>query len=234
MGVELVKWDFGSRLVPSGTALSEMANDMSDEIMQIMSDELKQIEMEKIQWMVAGPDYPKLNHIHGRDDYDFELSYPRKDDFFEISLSYCYHDSTFTKSLFLLRPEIKYWCDITRANKLVVFSSSVTPYSSIERLIVDLDKRNLLFENAKLMGCDETLFREMLYKAGLFDTVYEGRVLPGNVSIYFCNDYKEDCKKSVNHNYFYQELIRYTWHPDRFIDWCYDEDQKKSLYDSVE
>ena len=55
-----------------------------------------------------------------------------------------------------------------------------------------------------------------------------------HIKICLINEYKVNHKESFNYKDFYEELMERAYHPDRFIDWCYDEDQKKSLYEFVE
>ena len=198
---------------------------MSSDDIQIILEEKAQLEREKIQWMVVGPDYPKFDSIRDMEDADFSLQYPKKDDCFEISLLYPYENCNFIQSLFMLRSKIKYWCDITRANKLMirlVFEDSHRNVH-VQRLGVDLNGRNVLLDKMRVLGGEEVVFGMILEDEGLFGML-------GDVSIRLYNDNKV----SRDYKDLHQELIRCTWHPDRFIDWCYDEDQKKSLYESIE
>ena len=44
--------------------------------------------------------------------------------------------------------------------------------------------------------------------------------------IHLKKDYEKELKK-LKFNNFEEELIAKTWHPSRFQEWCFDEDQKK-------
>ena len=68
---------------------------------------------------------------------------------------------------------------------------------------------------------------------GSLDLEMERGVLR-HINICLINEYKIRHKESFNYKDFYEELMKYAYNPHRFIDWCYDEDQKKSLYEFVE
>ena len=98
---------------------------------------LTDIEKDFVQWMVMGPDYDFLRSFG--DEFDLDVEDPRKGDGFEVSLSYCYADCKFLVSLAFLRSKLKYWCDVTRANKLIITSSSLEGWD-INELTVYLDQ----------------------------------------------------------------------------------------------
>ena len=199
-------------------------------------NEMRQlIELEKdfIQWMVMGPDYEEVDSFqrfgHG---IDLDVQYPRKGDGFEVSLSYRYGNCKFLMSLAFLRSKLKYWCDVTKANKLIITSPSSKGWD-INVITVYLDRGNALFENLKKIGHDLHMFHSALTEfVGSLDLVSSEE--ERHIKICLINEYKVNHKESFNYKDFYEELMKHAYHPDRFIDWCYDEDQKKSLYEFVE
>ena len=101
--------------------------------------ELIDIEKDFIQWMVMGPDCRLVDSFDN--GIDLDPDYPGKGDDFEISLSYRYGNCGFLKSLTAWRSSLKYWRDVTRANKLIITSSSSKGWD-INVLTVYLDRGN--------------------------------------------------------------------------------------------
>lgn len=44
-------------------------------------------------------------------------------------------------------------------------------------------------------------------------------------------DYKIELNKKLRFEHYHEELIRKAWHPNRFLLWCLDEEDKKSFYE---
>ena len=195
---------------------NEMANDMRLEVREDYEIEFEdQFEFVFYKMVL---DHPGCDPYRRGSKVDYTFCHPKINDNYETEIRFYSGKDTFAQCLFTLRPIIRYWCDVTRATRLVVVVFNKDK---------SLDKgMSILLENPLNGLIGDGLFNEALH-------LKTSDLTKKTVCIGFVNDNKPVLDvftlKSLH-----LELMRVAWHPNRAVDWCFDEDEKSLLNEFLE
>ena len=173
-------------------------------------------EVEFYKKIILHPgDEPYTPNFH----INYEIEYPTIKDYHDIKLKYYCVNKTLSQSLFTLRSTIRYWCDLMKTTSLFIYTSH--------------DNKNL--DNGMLIQL-EAETRLLIGDAIFYEALHlEINDEPKYVNILLCNGNKINHKKNlVDRKALHLDLIRSAWHPNRCVDWCFDEDEKSLLAEITE